>query len=68
MTEVTVTYAAGQNVSITTRNGALHKVTTWTSGVPGSTSRVTNGPVRPVVTKARPVRSLSRRRRRFVKP
>lgn len=46
MTEVKVQYAAGQNVSVTVRGGRIDKVTTWTTGVPGSTKRTTALPKR----------------------
>ena len=46
VTEVTVRYGAGQATSITTRNGRIEKVTTWTPGVPRSTRRTESIPKR----------------------
>lgn len=40
MTEVKVQYTSNMNVSVTTRQGVVSKVTTWVTGVPGSTQRV----------------------------
>lgn len=37
--EVSVSYAPGQNVSVTRRGDVITKVTTWTTGVPNSTKR-----------------------------
>lgn len=37
--QVTQTYAPGQNVSVTKRNGVITGVTTWVTGVPQSTTR-----------------------------
>lgn len=39
-------YAKGQNVSITTRDGRITKVTTWVTGVPDSTKRTKSLPKR----------------------
>lgn len=39
MTENLTQYATGQNVSITVKGGVITKVTTWVTGVPGSTKR-----------------------------
>lgn len=39
-TKVTVKYTPSQNVSVTTRNGVISKVTLWTTGVRGSTERL----------------------------
>lgn len=39
-TKVSAVYTASLNQSITTKNGLIVKVTTWTTGEPLSTSRV----------------------------
>jgi hypothetical protein len=38
-TKVAVTYTPSLNLSITTREGRISKVTTWVTGVPRSTVR-----------------------------
>lgn len=40
MTNVKVQYTSSLNVSVTTRDGRVTKVTTWVTGIPGSTRRV----------------------------
>lgn len=37
--KVAVTYAPGQNISVTRRGDVIVKVTTWTTGIPNSTVR-----------------------------
>lgn len=40
MTTVNVKYTSTLNVSVTTRDGRVAKVTTWVTGVPQSTTRI----------------------------
>lgn len=49
-TKVKQTYALGGNVSITIKGDTITKVTTWETGVSGSTSRVVKKGSRIVLT------------------